>query len=149
MKWEIRRAVKEDENSIKGLFIEMLQTIYATQSEEGYEDGYLDKFFCGTEDWICVAGANGSVVAYLSIEVHCEQERFVYLDDLSVSAPYRNHGIGTELICTAERFAEETGIPTIYFHVEKSNLSALRLYKRLGYSIVNEEKSRFRMAKRY
>lgn len=147
MEWKIRKAVKKDEARIKELFIEMLQTIYSKQNVEGYEEGYLDKFFDNNEDWICVAEVNDSVVAYLSIEVHHEQENYIYLDDLSVSEKYRNNGIGTELIKTAERFAEEADISTIVFHVKKSNRSAFKLYERLGYSIMSEEDSRFRMIK--
>ena len=133
MEWKIRKAVKKDEARIKELFIEMLQTIYSKQNVEGYEEGYLDKFFDNNEDWICVAEVNDSVVAYLSIEVHHEQV----------------NGIGTELIKTAERFAEEADISTIVFHVKKSNRSAFKLYERLGYSIMSEEDSRFRMIKEF
>ena len=147
MEWRIRKAVKEDEVKIKELFIEMLQTIYSKNNVDGYEDGYLDKFFGDCEDWICVAEVNDSVVAYLSIEVHHEQENFIYLDDLSVSKKYRSNGIGTELIKTAEKFAEETDISIIVFHVEKSNSLAFKLYRRLGYSIMDDEGTRFRMIK--
>lgn len=149
MEWVIRKAVKEDEAKIRELFIEMLQTIFSSENVEGYEDGYLDKFFDNQEDWICVAEVNGSVAAYLSIEVYREQGNYIYLDDLSVSKKYRSNGIGTKLIKTAERFAEETDISTIVFHVEKSNRSAFKLYERLGYSIMNEEGTRLRMIKRF
>lgn len=148
MEWRIRKAVKTDESKIKKLFIEMLQTIYSKNTVDGYEEGYLDKFFDGHEDWICVAEVNDSIAAYLSIEVHHEQEYYIYLDDLSVSKTYRNYGIGTELIKTAENFAKEMDISTIVFHVEKSNKSAFRLYERLGYSIMSDEGTRFRMVKR-
>lgn len=148
MEWRIRKAVKTDESKIKELFIEMLQTIYSKNTVDGYEEGYLDKFFDGHEDWICVAEVNDSIAAYLSIEVHHEQEHYIYLDDLSVSKTYRNYGIGTELIKTAENFAKEMDISTIVFHVEKSNKSAFRLYERLGYSIMSDEGTRFRMVKR-
>lgn len=147
MEWKIRKAVKEDESRIRELFIEMLQTIYANNNFAGYERGYLDKFFDNHDDWICVAEAEGSVIAYLSIEVHNEQEKFIYLDDLSVSENYRNKGIGTQLIKTAEKFAEATNIHRIILHVEKSNTSAFKLYERLGYSIMNDENTRFRMTK--
>lgn len=149
MELKIRKAVKEDETKIKELFIEMLQTIYSNKNVDGYEDGYLDKFFDGHEDWICVAEADGSVAAYLSIEVHHEQEDFIYLDDLSVSGKYRNNGIGTKLIKIAERFAEEIDISTIVLHVEKSNRQAFQLYERLGYSIMNDKGTRFGMIKRF
>lgn len=148
MEWRIRKAVKTDESKIKELFIEMLQTIYSKNTVNGYEEGYLDRFFDGHEDWICVAEVNDSIAAYLSIEVHHEQEHYIYLDDLSVSEKYRNHGMGTELIKTAEKFAKEMDISTIVFHVEKSNKSAFRLYERLGYSIMSDEGTRFRMVKR-
>lgn len=147
MEWKIRKAVKEDENRIRELFLEMLQTICHNQDVRGYEAGYLDKFFEGGEDWICVAEEDNAVIAYLSIEMHRERETYVYLDDLSVSEKYRGNGIGTELIQTAEKFAEENAVSTIVFHVEKSNAAASRLYKRLGYSVLNEEGSQYRMIK--
>ena len=149
MNWKTRKAIKADEPRIRELFIEMLQTIYSTDDVEGYEDGYLDNFFNDNEDWICVAEVNGSVAAYLSIEVHHEEENFIYLDDLSVSSKYRSHGIGTSLIKTAEKFAHTQNIPAIVFHVEESNTGARKLYKRLGYSAMDEEKTRFRMIKRF
>ena len=147
MEFKIRKAVKEDETKIRELFIEMLQTIYSNNNVDGYEEGYLDKFCDGHEDWICVAEVNNFVAAYLSIEVHHEQENFIYLDDLSVSGKYRSNGIGTELIKTAEKFAEEADISIIVFHVEKSNNRAFNLYRKLGYSIMDDEGTRFRMIK--
>ena len=37
------------------LFIEMLQTIYHTDDVKGYEDGYLDQFFSGGDNYILIA----------------------------------------------------------------------------------------------
>lgn len=148
VKWKLKKAVKEDEHIIRELFIEMLQAIYMTENVNGYEEGYLDKFFNGGDDWICVAETDGKVVAYLSIEVYRGQEEYIYLDDLSVSEKYRGNGIGTELIKAAERFAREINIPVVFFHVEKSNILAFELYKRLGYSIMKEEGTRFGMIKK-
>lgn len=56
--------------------------------------------------------------------------------------------MGTKLIKTAEKFAEEMDIHQIIFHVEKSNTSAFRLYERLGYSIMRDENTRFCMIKK-
>lgn len=148
MEWKLRKAAKPDEPKIRALFIEMLQTIYAAKDVKGYEAGYLDRFFGGTEDWICVAESAGSVVAYLSIEVHRGQEPFIYLDDFSVSEAYRGKGIGTDMIKTAERFAEESGARAVVLHVEKTNRRALKLYGRMGYSVMNDEGTRLRMMKR-
>ena len=50
-----RKATISDSERIAGLFEEMLRTIYHTQDVEGYENGYLDKFFSAGDDLIYVA----------------------------------------------------------------------------------------------
>ena len=82
MEYRIRKAIPEDEQRIRELFIEMLQTIYHTEDVEGYESGCLDRYWTNGEERILVA-EDGYVVAYLSIEVHHEPDAdFIYLDDL-------------------------------------------------------------------
>ena len=146
MEYTIRPAVPEDEERIRELFMEMLRTIYRTEDVQGYEPGYLDKYWRGGEDRIFVAAAP-SAVAFLSVEVYRGPEAYIYLDDLSVTAAYRGRGIGTSLIRRAEAYAEEIGIRRIVFHVEKSNASALRLYDRLGYTVHRDDGSRALMKK--
>jgi len=147
MGWTFRKAEKKDAHRINELFIEMLQTIYHTDQVHGYSEGDLDRFFDGRDEWICIAVDEKKIIAFLSIEVHHEDEEYIYLDDLSVTKPYRNKGIGTELICGAERYAQEINIHTICFHVEKSNEAAFKLYERLGYIIYEDQGSRYLMIK--
>ena len=146
MDYILRKAKSADTIRIEELFVEMLKAIYHTDDVESYESGYLDKFFVDKEDWICVAEYKNDVVAYLSIEVH-RDENFIYLDDLSVAEGFRNKGIGTKLIHAAEKYAEEIGITKIVFQVEKANEDAYRLYSRLGYNEDADEGSRIRMNK--
>ena len=146
MDYVLRKAKPADTNKIEELFAEMLKSIYHTDDVEAYETGYLEKFFLDKEDWICVAEYENDVVAFLSIEVHRDED-YIYLDDLSVAEECRNKGIGTTLIHTAEKYAEEVGITKIVFHVEKANEDAYRLYSRLGYSEDVDEGSRIRMHK--
>ena len=146
MELVVRLAVPGDEERIRELFLEMLRTICRTENVQGYESGYLDKFWSDREDRIYVA-ADPSVEAFLSVEVHREPEPYLYLDDLSVTEPYRGRGIGTRLIREAETYAKERGIGRIVFHVEKSNVSAFRLYKRLGYAVYRDDGSRYLMKK--
>ena len=146
MDYVLRKAKLADTIRIEELFVEMLKAIYHMDDVEGYETDYLDKFFLDKENWICVAEYENDVVAFLSIEVH-RDENFIYLDDLSVAEGCRNKGIGTKLIHTAEKYAEKIGITKIVFHVEKANEDAYRLYLRLGYSEEADEGSRIRMNK--
>ena len=137
-----RRAVSADTPAIERLFADMLRSVGA-DGISGYEDGYLDKFFGGS-DVIFVAEAGGEVVGYVSVEVYPE---FVYLDDLSVAEKYRGNGIGTKLIALAEQYAEDREVPAVSLHVARTNTSARYLYQRLGYAVSDEEESRFRMVK--
>ena len=149
MIWKLRKATEADFDRINELFIEMLQTIYNTEDVKGYSNGDLDRFFENREEWICVAiDEEENIIAFLSIEVHHEDKGFVYLDDLSVTNQYRNKGIGTELIKNAEAYAEEMNMHTIRFHVEKTNTGAIKLYKRLGYGVEEDQGNRYLLVKK-
>ena len=146
MDFILRKAKSADAIRIEELFAQMLKAIYHTDDVDGYETGYLDKFFLDKEDWICVAEYEKDVVAFLSIEVHRDED-YIYLDDFSVAEGYRNKGIGTKLIHAAEKYAEKIGIVKIVLHVEKANETAFRLYLRLGYHADAETGNRIRMIK--
>ena len=105
MKYKIRTAVPADEEKIRGLFLEMLRTIYQKDDVKGYGDGDLDRYWSENQDRIFVA-EDGRVIAFLSVEVHHDPVDHIYLDDFSVAAAYRNKGIGSSLIRTkAGRFS--------------------------------------------
>ncbi|MBQ5312099.1 MAG: GNAT family N-acetyltransferase [Oscillospiraceae bacterium] len=146
MDHNIRTAVPADEKRIRELFTEMLRTIYGTDDVKGYEDGCLDRFLSGGEDRIYVAD-DGEVTAFLSVEVHREEKEYIYLDDLSVTEAHRNKGTGTALISTAEGYARSLGIYAVLLHAEKTNVSAIRLYERLGYSVYRDDGNRYLMKK--
>ena len=55
MNYTIRTAVPGDEQNIRELFIEMLQTIYHTKDVQGYDPGYLDRYWNKGEDRIFLA----------------------------------------------------------------------------------------------
>ena len=67
-----------------------------------------------------------------------------YIDSLSVSLPYRSHGVGTALIEKAKEIAQEQGISMVTLAVEPQN-RAKKLYQKLGFAyqrvirIFNEE----------
>ena len=147
MDYTFRKAVKQDSERINQLFIEMMQTIRGTDQVNGYPGGYLNKFFDVRDKWIAVATTDDKIIAFLSIEVHHEDKEYIYLDDLSVTKHHRNNGIGTKLIKYAESYAKEINIPTICFHVEKTNTNAFRLYQRLGYEIYQDQETRYLMIK--
>ena len=146
MEFIYRKAEASDAVKIAGLFLEMLKTIYHSDDVKGYEEGYLDKFFSESEDFITVAELEKEVVAFLSIEVYRE-DGYVYLDDFSVTEKCRGQGVGTKLIGLAEAYCMDTSIPAVVLHVEKTNEKAHRLYKRLGYRDHEDQGNRILMVK--
>ena len=147
MEYAIRTAVVADEKKIRELFVEMLRTIMHTESPDGYEEGYLDKYWGSGEDRIYIADAGGEAVGFLSAEVYHDPVDHVYLDDFSVTAGYRNRGIGSALLRAAEAYAGETGSRAVLLHVEKTNTSAMRFYERSGYSVFRDDGDRFLLKK--
>lgn len=62
------------------------------------------------------------------------------IDEIYLKKEYRNKGIGTDII---KNITKENNI--IYLWVYKSNTKAISLYKKLGFSIIQEEKTRYYM----
>ena len=114
---------------------------------KGYPDGYLDRFWSGSEDRIYVADIGGEAVGFLSVEVHHDPVDHLYLDDFSVTAACRNKGIGSDLLRAAEAYAGETGSQAVLLHAEKANIPAMRFYERSGYSVFRDDGNRFLLKK--
>lgn len=142
----LRKAVPADTSRINELFVEMLNTIYSIHDAQGYEDGYLERFFRDRDDWICVAEHEKEIIAFLSIEAYKDMD-YLYLDDFSVTEEYRSRGIGAALIVAAEEYAKKIGISQVTLHVEKTNTDAYRFYLRHGYQDHTDEGHRILMCK--
>ena len=142
----IRQAAAADEASIRALFEEMLRTINHTDAAQGYEPGYLDRYWTGGADRIFVADSGG-VVGFLSVEVHREREDYAYLDDFSVTEAYRGRGIGTALIRAAEEYARELALGAVLLHAEKTNEAARRFYAREGFTVFRDDGTRLLLCK--
>ena len=71
MSYCIRKAVQEDEQRIFELFIEMIQTIYHTEDVQGYEPGYLDRYWKMER-------------IFFFMWTRITLQRFVYMKDLDI-----------------------------------------------------------------
>lgn len=147
MEYTLRKARLEDATAINNLFIEMLQTIYGTDDVNGYNDDDLDPYFSGGENWICVAEAEGQIIAYLAIEVHREEKDYLYYDDFCVMSDHRGKGIGTALINEAENFCRSICFDKTVLHVEKSNYSAQDFYRNKGFETLRDDGGRLCLIK--
>jgi len=73
-------------------------------------------------------------VAEITEKIEENEYYFMYL---AVYPKFRRLGIGTKLFAVIEEEARKTGYNRVVFDVETDNTEAIKLYKRLGYSIVN------------
>ena len=142
-----RTATFYDKTVIENLFMEMLKSIYQTETVKGYEADYLNRFFANSGDRIIVAELEHTVIGYISVELKHENVPFAYLDDFCVQNEYRNQGIGTQLLKLAQTYAVEADMSAILLHVEASNTSAQRLYERNKYERYRTDGSRILMKK--
>lgn len=150
-----RRSVKEDNEAINNLFIEMIKIINQRminegvepyiELEKGYKEGYLDTFYVDGNRVIFVAEAEGKVVGYLSVVKH---DDYLYLDDYCVTESYREKGIGSGLIKTAEDYAVSEGILIVKLHVQTANHESREFYKNKGYEQISEEEKRLLLGKK-
>jgi len=145
VEYTIRTAGPGDAGAINNLFVQMLSAVYGRTEETGYPEGNLERFFSGGEDRILVAEYRGEIVAYLSLEVHREEESFLYCDDFCVQKEYRSKGVGSAQLLQAQAYAESLGICTMMLHVEKENRAANVFYAHRGFSVLSEEGSRLLM----
>ncbi|QQE10565.1 GNAT family N-acetyltransferase [Planctomycetota bacterium] len=65
-----------------------------------------------------------------------------YIEHITVSPNARGLGIGTKLITHAEDFAAQLGSNRLTLHVVGSNEAAQKLYKRLGFTVLQTRNSR-------
>ncbi|MCO8169971.1 GNAT family N-acetyltransferase [Pseudomonas sp. 21LCFQ02] len=68
----------------------------------------------------------------------------LHVIDIAVLSPWRNKGLGTRLLRWAQNQAAEAHLP-LELRVQHSNTSALRLYKRLGFRVVDSDELSQRM----
>jgi len=77
-----------------------------------------------------VAVIDGAVVGYCGY-YGIAGEGYIY--NVAVSAKFRGRGIGYRMMCELIRHAQDRGISSLTLEVRKSNISAINLYKKLGF----------------
>ena len=145
MTYTLRKATLADFPAINGLFGEMMLSIYG-KTDAAYTEGSMTHYFNNSEDWICVAESEGKIIGFLSMEVHREEQTYIYFDDISVTADLRGQGIGNALFDEGEKFARSLGISILVLHVEQHNI-ARHLYERRGFTQHGAVGTRLRMVK--
>ncbi|GMH56782.1 hypothetical protein TrVE_jg1789 [Triparma verrucosa] len=66
----------------------------------------------------------------------------LYLSEFCVKSTERLKGYGSTLLTGVDSYASHINVKSIYLHVEKNNLKAIKCYTRAGYDILLPKDSR-------
>jgi ribosomal protein S18 acetylase RimI-like enzyme len=74
----------------------------------------------------------GMVAAYTNL-----QDRSGFITNVSVTADVRGKGIASSLVSQYLRYAQEQNLKSIALEVGKDNAAAIRLYEKLGFTMLS------------
>lgn len=81
----------------------------------------------------------GALVVNLDDEDYYIADKRIYLSRMIVKKEYRRIGIGTEILGFLIRKAKEMGYCEISIGVDKDNIAALNLYRKMGFNTIIKE----------
>lgn len=87
-----------------------------------------------------MAEVEDKVVGFITLEIQTKNDELivkkikaVYVADVAVLAEYRNLGIGSQLLKTAQEFAKNNKIKYLKLIVYADNQKARQLYENMGF----------------
>lgn len=144
----IRRYAQADRESLRGLVLELHETLRPMDSDLAPGDQIIERHFEGlmsyvtqTNGAIFVADDDGRLIGYVCVfgavtpdEVDERPDSYSFIAELFVRSEYRGLAIGRELIERAEHHAAARGSYKLELKVLAQNESAMRFYESLGYA---------------
>ncbi len=70
--------------------------------------------------------------------IYLEEPNSWYICGVALYPQYRGRGLGTRLMDLANQQAKEKGLPTLSLVAFEQNTRAVNLYKKLGYSVIDQ-----------
>ena len=98
-------------------------------------EGYVHEYMNHPNSKILLAGKDGKSVGLLSYSTRPDlwhAKICCFIEEITVEESERGKGIGTQLIQSVMNKMKKSGCAEIVLTVDKKNIAAQRLYKRLG-----------------
>jgi ribosomal protein S18 acetylase RimI-like enzyme len=104
------------------------------QTSERFTRRYMRELIASQETVTWVAEEDGHLAGFAIVEfIRQVAPTVAYISTIEVLPIERGHGIGAELLRRLEGSANAERATGIWLHVDVENVSAIRLYERLGY----------------
>lgn len=138
----IQRATINHLDSLIELF-DLYRIFYEQQSNLDGAKEFLKERIQNEESCIFIAFEEGTAVGFVQLYPSfssVSMKRSWVLNDLYVKKNARKKGVGEQLIKTGIQFAAETGAKGVLLETGKENITAQRLYEKIGF---NKEENYF------
>ena len=103
---------------------------------KGYSEKYVSEFVENTDNILLVAYMRGKVagvcLASKNYAPYKDNESWLFVDEVDVSADYRRQGIGKTMMEKLFEIGREMGLPEAWVGTEPDNDAANHLYKSLA-----------------
>jgi ribosomal-protein-alanine N-acetyltransferase len=130
--WQIRPLTASDVDK----FFEIEQDLFP---KPWNRTSYLDELTCENSYNFSVksanAGENPPVIAYICFRVIIDE---MHLLKIGVARKWQNKGIATWLFQQSIQMAFEKGATAVYLEVRVSNMPAISLYHKLGFTLIGK-----------
>ncbi|TDS14081.1 GNAT family N-acetyltransferase [Sphingobacterium paludis] len=114
------------------------RVFYKAASDMARAHAFLHARLANNESVIFCAYANGIAVGFTQLYPKyssARTEKNWILNDLYVQESVRKRGVGEALIREAIAFAKQDGAVSVHLSTQVDNLSAQRLYKKIGFQL--------------
>jgi ribosomal protein S18 acetylase RimI-like enzyme len=131
----IRKATINDLDSLTELF-NSYRLFYQQESDIPGAKSFIKERLLNEDSVVFIAFEEGKAVGFVQLYPtfsSVSMKRSWILNDLYVSASARKKGFGEKLLQKAIEFAEETGAKGLSLETGEDNLTAQRLYEKIGF----------------
>ena len=130
----VRPLKAADEAVWRGLWAGYL-AFYKANLAPSVTDALFRRMLKGAPHFALVAEKDGAVVGFVHCLPHAstwDARGYLYLEDLYVDPDARGAGAGRKLIEAVYAEADRRGLGRVYWHTDKGNRTARRLYDTLA-----------------
>ena len=107
----------------------------------GFSDGWTESMYISafsTERFGGIIANNSECdIGFITFDISSDTAD---IEDVFVLPDYRKNGVGYALINNAFTYLRSKGVEKVFLEVRESNLSAINLYKKCGFSKISERK---------
>ena len=130
----VRPLKASDEAVWRGLWAGYL-AFYKVDLPPSAADALFERLLKGAPHFALAAEKDGAVVGFAHCLPHAstwDARGYLYLEDLYVDPDARGAGAGRKLIEAVYAEADKRGLGRVYWHTDKGNAAARRLYDTLA-----------------